>query len=114
MMNLLLTQNIFHSQHEVPIEAGCSNRADQVEDVVIRVGPEALAEALDQFHQVDKEFHTDESMTMRIPVYKPLEARWLWSILLSFGSGAEVLEPLALRGILKKQLLNTLNLYEEV
>lgn len=114
MMNLLLTQNTFHSQHEVPIEAGCSNRADQVEEVVIRVGPEALAEALDQFHQVDKEFHTDESMTMRIPVYKPLEARWLWSILLSFGSGAEVLEPLTLRGILKKQLQNTLNLYEEV
>lgn len=101
MMNLLLTQDTFHSQHEAPIEAGCSNRADQVEEVVIRVGPEALAEALDHFHQVDKEFHIDESMTMRIPVYKPLEARWLWSILLSFGSGAEVLEPLALRGILK-------------
>lgn len=53
-------------------------------------------------------------MTMRIPVYKPLEARWLWSILLSFGSGAEVLEPPALRGILKEQLQNTLKLYEEV
>ncbi|MNR66102.1 hypothetical protein D3C85_1894270 [compost metagenome] len=53
-------------------------------------------------------------MTMRIAVYKPLEARWLWSILLSFGSGAEVLEPSALRGILSEQLRNTLKLYEEV
>ncbi|MEK5415773.1 transcriptional regulator [Paenibacillus odorifer] len=114
MLNLFLTQDTFHSQHEVPKEAGCSNRADQVEEIVIRVGPEALAEALDQFHQVDKEFHSDKSMTMRIPVYKPLEARWLWSILLSFGSGAEVLEPPALRGILKEQLQNTLKLYEEV
>ncbi|WHY21443.1 YafY family protein [Paenibacillus sp. G2S3] len=114
MMNLILTQDTFPSQHEVPIEADYSNRVDQVEEVVIRVGPEALAEALDHFNQMDKEFHTDGSMTMRIPVYKPLEARWLLSILLSLGSGAEVLEPLALRGIIKEQLQNTLNLYEEV
>ncbi|MNO37906.1 HTH domain protein [compost metagenome] len=114
MMNLIQTQDTFLSEHEVPREAGCSNKADQVEEVVIRVGPEALAEALDQFHQMDKEFHIDESMTMRIPVYKPLEARWLWSILLSFGSGAEVLEPPALRVIIKEQLQNALKLYEEV
>jgi predicted DNA-binding transcriptional regulator YafY len=114
MMNLIRTQDIFQSQHEAPIEAACSNRSDQVEEVVIRVGPETLAEALDQFHQMDKEFHIDESMTMRIPVYRPLEARWLWSILLSFGSGAEVLEPPALRVILKEQLQNALKLYEEV
>lgn len=116
MMNLFLTQDAFQPHPEVPKEAGSSNRAwqDQVEEVVIRVGPEALAEAMDQFHQVDKEFYADGSMTMRIPVYKPLKARWLWSILLSFGSGAEVLEPPALRGILKEQLQNTLKLYEEV
>ncbi|MEV5028846.1 helix-turn-helix transcriptional regulator [Paenibacillus sp. LPE1-1-1.1] len=116
MMNLYLTQDAFQPHPEVPKEAGSSNKAwqDQVEEVVIRVGPEALAEAMDQFHQVDKQFHADGSMTMRIPVYRPLKARWLWSILLSFGSGAEVLEPPALRGILKEQLQNTLKLYEEV
>jgi predicted DNA-binding transcriptional regulator YafY len=116
MMNLFLTQETFQPHHEVPKEAGLSNGAwqDQMEEVVVRVGPEALAEAMDQFHQFDKQFHADGRMTMRIPVYRPLEARWLWSILLSFGSGAEVLEPPALRGILKEQLLNTLKLYEEV
>jgi predicted DNA-binding transcriptional regulator YafY len=116
MMNLFLKQDTFQPHHEVPKEAGFSNGAwqDQVEEVVIRVGPEALAEAMDQFHQVDKQFHADGSMTMRIPVYRPLKARWLWSILLSFGSGAEVLEPPALRSILKEQLQNTLKLYEEV
>jgi predicted DNA-binding transcriptional regulator YafY len=114
MMNLIQTKDTFQVQHEVPTEAGCSNKADQVEEVVIRVGPEALADAMDQFHQMDKEFHIDESMTMRIPVYRPLEARWLWSILLSFGSGVEVLEPPALRVILKEQLQNALKLYEEV
>lgn len=78
------------------------------------MGPAALAEVIDLFHQADKQFHADGSMTMRIPVYQPLKARWLWTILLGFGSGAEVLEPPALRGILKEQLQNTLKLYEEV
>ncbi|MNC16080.1 hypothetical protein D3C75_639260 [compost metagenome] len=115
MINLFLTQDTFQPHHE-PREVGLSKRAweEQVEDVVIRVGPEALAEVLDQFHQAHKQFHADGGMTMRIPVYKPLKARWLWSILLSFGSGAEVLEPPGLRDILKEQLQNTLKYYEEV
>ncbi|TMV52980.1 YafY family transcriptional regulator [Paenibacillus mesophilus] len=116
LMNLYLTQETFQPHHEVPQEAALSNKGwqDQLEEVVIRVGTEAMAEALDQFHQVDKQFHDDGSMTMRIPVYQPLEARWLWTILLGFGSGAEVLEPPALRGILKEQLQNALKLYEDV
>lgn len=116
MLNIALTRDTFQPHQEVPKEADLSNltREDQVENVVILVGPEALAEAMDQFHQVDKQFLADGSVTMRIPVYKPLEARWLWSILLSFGSGAEVLEPPALRDILKEQLKNTLKRYEEV
>ncbi|MFF2890366.1 helix-turn-helix transcriptional regulator [Paenibacillus sp. NPDC057967] len=116
MMNLLRTEDSFPPHHEVPQDEGSTDGAskDGIEEVVIRVGPTALAEAMDQFHQVDKEFHADGSMTMRIPVVRPLEARWLWSILLSFGSGAEVFEPPALRGILKEQLKNTLKLYEVV
>lgn len=113
LMNLFVTQETFQPHQEVPKEAALSNQA-QLEDVVIRVGTEALAEAMDQFHQVDKQFHADGSMTMRIPVYQPLEARWLWTILLGFGSGAEVLEPPALREILKEQLRNALKLYEDV
>lgn len=116
LMNLFLTQETFEPHLEVPEEAAFSYKEwqDQLEDVVIRVGPEALAEALDQFHQADKQFHADGSMTMRIPVFQPLRAQWLWTILLSFGSSAEVLEPPLLRGIIKEQLQNTLKLYEEV
>ncbi|WP_010497479.1 helix-turn-helix transcriptional regulator [Paenibacillus elgii] len=113
LMNLFVTQETFQPHQEVPKKAALSNQA-QLEDVVIRVGTEALAEAMDQFHQVDKQFHADGSMTMRIPVYQPLEARWLWTILLGFGSGAEVLEPPALREILKEQLQKALKLYENV
>ena len=116
LMNLFVTQETFQPHHEVAEEVALSNKGwqDQLEDVVIRVGTEALAEAMDQFHQVDKQFHADGSMTMRIPVYKPLRASWLLSILLSFGSGAKVLEPLALRGIIKEQLQNALKIYEDI
>lgn len=116
IMNLVLTQEDFQQHHLVSKELTFTNKewCDLLKDVVIQVGPEALAIAMDQFHQADMQFHADGNATIRIPVYKPLEARWLWSILLSFGSGAEVLEPHALRGILKEQLQNTLKLYEEV
>lgn len=116
MMNFLLTQETFQPHHEVPIETALANKEwqDQVSDVVFRVSPKALAEAMDHFHQADKQFHEDGSMIMRIPVYQPLEARWLWSFLLSLGSGVEVLEPFELRGILIEQLRNALQLYEEV
>ncbi|WP_379126795.1 helix-turn-helix transcriptional regulator [Paenibacillus sp. sgz500958] len=116
MLNLFLTQESFQGEHEVPQDEACTNQEwqEQLEDVVIRVGPEALADVLDHFHQSDKQFHADGSMTIRVPVYQPLKAKWLWTILLSFGSGAEVLAPPALRGILKEQLQNTLKHYEEV
>jgi len=116
LMNLFVTQETFEQHDKVPKEAVLSYHGwqDQVEDVVIQVGTEALAEAMDQFPHAEKQFHADGSMRMRIPVYQPLEARWLWTILLGFGSGAEVLEPPALRGIIIEQLQNALKLYEDV
>ncbi|GAK42453.1 YafY family protein [Paenibacillus urinalis] len=116
LMNLNKTELTFEPHQGVLKEIDVSNKRweKQLEEVVVRVGPEALAEAMDQFHQVDKEPHADGSMTMRIPVYQPLTARWLWTILLSFGGGAEVLEPPSLRGILKEQLQKALQLYEDV
>ncbi|WP_219835389.1 YafY family protein [Paenibacillus sp. R14(2021)] len=115
MMHIVLTQGTFQPHNE-PQEAGYPERPsrDVGEDVVIRVGAEALAEAMDQFHPVEKQFHDDGSMTMRMAVCRPLEARWLRSILLSLGSGAEVLEPPALRAIVREQLLAALKRYEEV
>ncbi|MCA1291947.1 YafY family transcriptional regulator [Paenibacillus sp. alder61] len=116
MLHLTLTPNTFHPHHNLPEDTGSAKKAwdGQVEEVVLQVRPEALADVMDQFHQAEKQFHADGSMTVRIPVYRPLEARWLWSILLSFGSGAEVLEPVPLRDILKEQLQQALKLYEEV
>lgn len=115
MLNLKLTAQTF-TAHNVPPEAP-ANSIDaqaQLEEVVIRARPEALSEVLDHFHLSEKRFHKDGSLTLRILVSQPLEAKWLWAILLSFGSGAEVLEPPALRGILREQLQNALQQYEEV
>lgn len=116
MMNVMLTDQLFQPHPNIAKERNFSDEEwnNQLNDVVIRVASQALAEALDQFHHADKQFQADGSMIMTIPVYQPLEARWLWSILLSFGDGAEVLEPIALRTILIKQLQNTLQLYKEV
>ncbi|MFJ7744526.1 helix-turn-helix transcriptional regulator [Peribacillus sp. NPDC097295] len=116
MMNSFLTEETFQPHDELLIEARTveSGWQGQVSDVVFRIGPKALAEAMDHFHQAEKQLHDDGSMIMRIPVYQPLEARWLWSFLLSLGSGVEVLEPLELRGILKEQLQNALKIYGEV
>lgn len=116
MLNLSLTQESFQDHPEVPKAgtAAAGNSPDLLEDVVLQVRPQALAEVIDQFHQADKKFHADGSMTLTISVVQPLKARWLWSILLGFGSGAEVLEPSALRVILKEELQNALKLYEEV
>jgi len=116
MMNVQLTEEHFQAHPLSPQEP---IHAEQewntlLENIVIRVAPQALSEALDQFQQADKEFQTDGSMIMRIPVYQPLKAKWLRSTLLSFGDGIEVLEPIELRSILKQQLQQALNLYPEV
>ncbi|MBW4840954.1 MAG: YafY family transcriptional regulator [Paenibacillaceae bacterium] len=116
MLNVWLTQETFEP-HPEALESNDSGQKagdEKMEVVVIRVLPEALADVMDQFQLAEKQFHDDGSMTVRIPVYQPVRARWLWSILLSFGSGAEVLEPVELRDILKEQLQKALKLYEEV
>jgi Predicted transcriptional regulator len=115
MLDVCATDRLFQPHDEMQKTASPINAwSEQLEEVVIRVRPAALSDAMDQFHHADKQFQPDGSMTMRILVHRPLEARWLWSILLSFGSGAEVLKPTELRSILKEQLIESLKLYEEV
>ncbi|MCI3927081.1 YafY family transcriptional regulator [Paenibacillus sp. TRM 82003] len=116
MMEVSLKQEIFQPRPETAADDEASNESwrEQVEDVVFRVRPEALAEALDLFQQVDKQFLPDGSLLVRIPMYQPLNAGWLTSLLLGFGSGAEVLEPPALRNHLRRRLQDALKLYEEV
>ncbi|MCG7377618.1 YafY family transcriptional regulator [Paenibacillus sp. ACRSA] len=115
MMNVSLSSDTFqpHSTRDEPTTRWDDSLQNQTTEVVFKVNPEALAEAMDHFQQADKQFHDDGSMTMRIAVHQPLKARWLCSFLLSLGSGAEVFEPVELRDILREELQNALKPYEK-
>ncbi|OSM11026.1 transcriptional regulator [Bacillus toyonensis] len=115
MMGVTLTQEGFLQNHEIKDEAFYSNRnLVGVEDVVIWVSPNSLAGALDQFVNSSKTINDDGSMTITISVYQPLQAEWLKSILLSFGSGAKVVKPMELQSILINEAKKIIKVYEDI
>ncbi|WP_025151230.1 YafY family protein [Bacillus sp. H1a] len=115
MMDVTLTQEKFLQNHEIKEEAFYSNRnLVGFEDVVIWVSPNSLAEALDQFQKFSKTINDDGSMTITISVYQPLQAGWLKSILLSFGSGAKIVKPMELQSILIDEAKKIIKVYEDI
>ena len=114
MLDVRLTEDHFaaHDEGLTDRPPAVYEEDEQTCDVVFRIYPEALASALDQFPQAEKTFHSDGGLTMRLRIHQPLEARWLWSILLGFGPGAEVLQPVELRFILRDHLQKALLLYD--
>lgn len=115
MMDVTLRQEKVLQNHEIKDEAFYSNRnLVGVEDVVIWVSPNSLAEALDQFVNSSKTINDDGSMTITISVYQPLQAGWLKSILLSFGSGAKIVKPLELQSILIDEAKKIIKVYEDI
>lgn len=115
MMCVTLTQEKFLQNHEIKDEAFYSNRnLVGFEDVVIWVSPNSLAEALDQFQNSSKTINDDGSMTITISVYQPLQAGWLKSILLSFGSGAKIVKPTELQSILIDEAKKIIKVYEDI
>ncbi|WP_454638488.1 helix-turn-helix transcriptional regulator [Bacillus mycoides] len=115
MMDVTLTQEKFRQNHEIKEEAFYSNcNLVGFEDVVIWVSPNSLAEALDQFQNSSKTINDDGSMTITISVYQPLQAGWLKSILLSFGSGAKIVKPMELQSILIDEAKKIIKVYEDI
>lgn len=115
MMGVTLTQEGFLQNHEIKDEIFYSKRnLVGFEDVVIWVSPNSLAEALDQFQNSSKTINDDGSMTITISVYQPLQAGWLKSILLSFGSGAKIVKPMELQSILIDEAQKIIKVYEDI
>lgn len=115
MMNIAVTQEKFQQNHQMKEELTDSNcKLESFEDVVIRVQPNSLAEVLDQFQNSSKVIHRDGSMTVTLSVYRPLSAGWLKSILLSFGSGVKVIEPVELQSGLIDEAQKIIEMYEDV
>jgi len=115
MMGVNLKQEGFLQNHEIKDEIFYSKRnLVGFEDVVIWVSPNSLAEALDQFQNSSKTINDDGSMTITISVYQPLQAGWLKSILLSFGSGAKIVKPMELQSFLIDEAKKIIKVYEDI
>ncbi|QQD83773.1 YafY family transcriptional regulator [Bacillus siamensis] len=115
MMNITLTQEEFMHSHKLKGDSSYSDsNAEGFEDVVIWVDPNSLAKALDQFQNASKIMNSDGSMTFTISVYQPLNAGWLISILLSFGSGAKMIKPVQLQSKLIAEAKKIMKVYQDV
>ncbi|MDR9854944.1 YafY family protein [Paenibacillus sp. VCA1] len=106
-----------HHRHEPKVESVWRSNglaeADEF-DVVIRIAPPAMARALDFFVGAEKRFEEDGSLNILLTNQHRGSMRWLVPVVLSFGDGAEVIEPPVIRKAVKEQLLKTLEKYREV
>lgn len=116
MADLDLTAETFHRTHVVEQRErpNYGIGKEHREDVVLHVSTDSLAMAMDQFYDAQKRFNDDGSLTMTLKIMRPSEAKWLQSVLLSFGDGVEVIEPPELRTIMKAKLEKMLQRYSEV
>lgn len=115
IMHITLTQEKFQQNHEIKDNSSyldCHPKG--FEDVVIWVDPNCRAAVLDQFQSASKVMNSDGSMTVTISIYQPLHAGWLKSILLGFGSGAEIIQPEELRMVLKDEAKKIIKIYKDV
>ncbi|CAM3478398.1 helix-turn-helix transcriptional regulator [Marinicrinis lubricantis] len=105
MTELAVQDMTYHSDHALPVQERkeYSARTDLSFQVVLRFSTQALAKALDFFHDADKQFGVDGSMTVRLK-FGSARSEWLQPILLSFGSHVDVVEPPEL----KRQLRSTI------
>ncbi|OXM84508.1 helix-turn-helix transcriptional regulator [Paenibacillus rigui] len=115
MVDLVTTAETFQPHAEK--EQECKERSyegreeRQRTDVVLHCSAASLARAMDHFYDADKCFNEDGSLTLTLKVYKPVESEWLVAILLSFGEGLEIVEPLELREAFKAKLEKMLKRY---
>ncbi|MFP3919182.1 YafY family protein [Lysinibacillus telephonicus] len=115
MMSITLTQEKFLQKHVMKGDLSYSDCSlEGVEDVVIWVNHNSLAEALDQFQISSKVINSDGSMTITISVYQPLHAGWLKSILLSFGSRVKIIKPVELQSILIDEAKKLIKVYKDI
>ncbi|ANE46123.1 transcriptional regulator [Paenibacillus swuensis] len=96
-----------------PRQASARPLADASEKVQVVVRfTDLLARAMDYFGHLDTIAYDEEGalrITLNIP--RSLEAEWLYSILLSFGNKAEIMEPVEVRSRMKSHIEAMLGTY---
>ncbi|MWV43020.1 WYL domain-containing protein [Paenibacillus sp. HJL G12] len=83
-------------------------------DIILRFSVQCMARALDFFVGVEKRFNEDGSLDIVLENQNISSIEWLLPIVLSFGDGIEVMEPLEVRRELKQKLQKMIEKYREV
>lgn len=83
-------------------------------DVELRFSSEALAKALDFFYDAERSFNPDGSLTIKLKLDNTVGEKRLISIIMSFGTEAEIVNPPELRRALKENLEKILQTYSKV
>ncbi|MGN7356462.1 helix-turn-helix transcriptional regulator [Paenibacillus sp. SAF-054] len=119
IMSLVVTGEHFLQHHEPKVARG-SNRTtnegggDSGCDIVLKFSSECMARALDFFAGMERQFNADGSLTIILRNQHMDRMKWLLPIMLSFGDGAEIQEPTALRKEIRGIIKKTLEKYREV
>lgn len=81
---------------------------------IIHFSEDSLAKAMDYFYGSEKTYNEDGSFTLTITLEHVERMNWLVPVLLSFGDGAEVIEPPELREAIKDKLVKMIKRYSKV
>ncbi|WP_229750212.1 helix-turn-helix transcriptional regulator [Paenibacillus nasutitermitis] len=83
-------------------------------NVELRFSSESIAKALDFFYDAERSFNPDGSLTIKLKMDNNAREKWLLSVVLSFGTDVEIVEPYDLRRTLKENLEKMLQTYAMV
>ncbi|WP_367618625.1 helix-turn-helix transcriptional regulator [Paenibacillus andongensis] len=113
MLDLVTLPELYQrSQPALLQDISLDYQKEEIVGAVLHFSGRSLAHALDCFYAEDKYFNEDGTLTVTIT--NPSEVEWLVETILSFGEDVEVLEPLALRQLLKDKIEKMLNRYLQV
>jgi predicted DNA-binding transcriptional regulator YafY len=111
--HLLALPERYLQNHEVTRQRTTYVRRAETEsvDVLLWFSSDSLARALDFFYDGERSFNADGSLTIKLKLNDISNAKWLISMIMSFGDTAEILQPLELRQALKSNLEKMINRY---
>ncbi|WP_239614547.1 helix-turn-helix transcriptional regulator [Cohnella mopanensis] len=112
--HLLVLPERYQRSHEVTRQRTSYERNAESErvDVLLWFSSDSLARALDFFYDGERSFNPDGSLTIKLKLNDVSSAKWLLSIIMSFGDGAEIVEPIELRQALKSNLEKMIQRYD--
>lgn len=109
MTNMQLTGNTFSRKTSLNLSVNKKN-PNRMVDIRLKIASGGAFRVLDDFDE--KNFSKNEDGSFIVQTRLP-EGDWLINYILSFGSVAEVLEPVSIRELVRESLKNTLKQYDK-